>query len=207
MKILKIIFHSCIVVLCFLTISYPALGQNKPILDPVEDFAEPYAESVSKDALIEERTLIKITADLNGDRINDIAICESVISGNGGGDFSIYLGLTSHRYVLVGHLSFWPETIHIRPLGKGKSSIATYANSGFSDSTWGYGYSFYELSKSGIRYLGQKYRVVPLDSNRIPMINPEPWELQLPPPLTDYKGAQCKLMDYLNDRKCAWSPW
>jgi hypothetical protein len=201
---------SCLACETFAQDTSAVLFDTKLVDDPVEDFARPFKKDLPVPAL-DERSFIKLSVDLNGDSVADVAICDSYIAGNGGGSFSIYLGTKFHHYLFVGVLDFWPGTLHVQPLGGGKSKLVVYGSSGFTGKkTYDYGYAFYELSSDGIRELGYKRRSIPLDNNNEPVKHGEPqplWEKQLPPRLRNYRGMQCKIADYLKDNNCAWTSW
>ena len=108
--------------LAFVVIPRMLLGQDIPL--PVKAYGESRAKDIQQDfgeAFLSQRVEF-FEIDFNLDGLDDLAVSDEILLGNGGGDYHIYLKQADGSYNSVGWFDC-NETIRIKPLKAGLTSI------------------------------------------------------------------------------------
>ena len=179
--------------------SAPVRTRVKPVSDPIAQYAkqiekdlkEIYVSSTPKDI-----RFVKGILDFNNDGLDDIALTSSLLWGNAGTDWEIYLGNEVGNYTYFGNIFFHPLGISVEPLKKGTAKIFVYRRLGASE-----GYlSEFHLTRAGTNTVATKH-IGPGGATGLKELDRIFGYLD-----KAYFAEFCKLSDYLADKNCDWVP-
>lgn len=201
-----------LITLLILTIGLDiCVGKEKPkilskqiniIEDPIslyaKEYLKEYVRDLANESIRKTFSLVRIITDFNNDGLEDIALSDNSMMGNGGGPFKVYLKDKTGNYKYIGILGIHPAAINIQPIKKGVTKIIGYWHMSAIE-----GYLFeYSLSNDGIKNISRKL-IKPGDAEYGG--NDEDKKLfdklfGNRKPISEY----CKLIDYIKDKNCKW---
>jgi hypothetical protein len=179
--------------------SAPVRKRVKPVSNPIT----PYAKQIEKDIkeiytnyTLADIRFVKGILDFNNDGLDDIALTSSLLWGNAGTDWEIYLGNEVGNYTYFMNLFFHPLGISVEPLKKGTAKIFIYRRLGAGE-----GYlSEFHLSRTGTNTVATK-RIGLGGATGLKELDRIFGYLD-----KEYFAEFCKLSDYLADKNCDWMP-
>lgn len=171
----------------------------KPMSDPIaryakrieKDLKEIYINHTSKDI-----RFVKGILDFNNDGLDDIAVTSSLLWGNAGTDWEIYLGNEVGNYTYFGNLFFHPLGISVEPIKKGTAKIFAYYRLSADEGRL----SEFYFSREGTNTVATK-RIYPHSKTGRKELDHIFGYLD-----KTYFAEFCKFSDYLDDKNCDWVP-